>query len=98
VQALRDGKDPFLLPENVREYASWRTVNKPTWTTPWGRDVEGAGKSILRHAYGSVENHDRYAPRGLRSIDNDVTHTSIDDHAEVHSELLSLVKQFGGGN
>lgn len=94
--ALMKGDSPFMLPENTCSFASWRTVNKPTWTTPWGRDVASAvgAKPLHRRAFGSAESLEKYKPLGEPTVDGSVIHGNIDDNDTVHSEACSLIERF----
>lgn len=95
--ALSRGSGPFHLPDNVMQFASWRTVNKPSWDTPWARDVEAAGRRPLDQvAFGSVENLNKYQPLGRYEIDGSVTHSNIDDDGRVHAGVLDVLKAILG--
>lgn len=84
----------FAVPDNIRAFASWRTVNKPTRTTPWGRDVEVNGMRVVeRTVFGSRKALDKYDPLGAQIEDDSVTHTNIDDDPRVQAGVLDVLER-----
>ena len=90
-QALFPGDRLYKMPDNVRGFASWRTVNWPGFGTPWGRDVKCDGRDYGRTAFGSPAALTKYMPLGKQIIDADVIHGNIDEVPQVQDEIVRVI-------
>lgn len=85
----------FRVPENVRAAQLWRTVNWPSFFSPWGRNIEPRSSEteiLKRIVYGSAESLAKYDPPGEHRQNADVWHTNIDEFPDVHRDVLSVVQ------
>lgn len=96
LSALCPTDRPFDLPFGIGSYATWRTLNKPNWIMPWGREVRSKDAQWIGSAcFGTARAFARYQPRGVRAEDPTVTHANIDNDPRVHADICALVSGLG---
>lgn len=83
------------LPENIRRFASWRTLN---WSLfmPWGREIlpneSGLPEPVLQISFGSEAAFEKYRPAGALETDTEVLHDTIDNLESLHLEVLAVLQ------
>jgi hypothetical protein len=91
-RAMFPGNGKFELPDNVKSFASWRTVNKTSVKQPWARDIETKGHLVFdRTAFGSQEKLTKYKPAGTHIVDASVNHSNIEDDPRVHDGVMGVL-------
>jgi hypothetical protein len=98
VNALLSSNAKFKLPENVINFAAWRTLNKPSITSPWGRSVkydEATQNCINSFVIGAAKSFERNElPEGIYIYDPNITHVNIDNDIRVKKEVFKIVCTF----